>query len=231
MTINPMVLKLRMKKLGVLLRDARLKKGKSLQETAGVMGVSEEIIQAYEDGETSPSLPELENFAYFLDVPVEQFWSDRVLPEQVNQPLANPKEFLAIRQRIIGILLHQARLRAGVSLPDLAGRCEVPAEQLEAFELGEAAIPLPVLEVLCKQLNCSLNLFFTQQGRVGEWLAQHNEHKVLETLPPEVRKFISNPDQNAFIVVAKYLSELPPEKLEPLAQYLLLAVHNMKLPA
>ena len=74
MKINPVALSVRAKKLGVLVRDVRQASGESLQECAQALGVSEETFEAYELGERSPSLPELEALAYYLNVPVEHFW-------------------------------------------------------------------------------------------------------------------------------------------------------------
>lgn len=227
---NSMALVLRMKKLGVLMRDARLKKEKSLLEAALAMGVSEAVFQAYEEGEKSPSLPELENYACFLDVPLEQFWMNRVLPVQGNPAMSNAVEYIALRQRIIGVLLRQARLRANLSQFDLAAQSGLLVEQIEAFEMGEKAVPVPVLETLCDILQCSTGLFLTHQGRIGDWLAQQSEQKAIQALPPEIRSFIRSRDHGAFIVLAKYLSELPPEKLEQFAEYLLTAARQMKNP-
>jgi transcriptional regulator with XRE-family HTH domain len=64
---------IRTKKLGVLLRDARLASRKTLQECAEAVGVSKGVFKSYEEGRRSPSLPELE-----------------VLPQTIHQPLLGP---------------------------------------------------------------------------------------------------------------------------------------------
>ena len=66
MTINPILKIIRAKKLGVLIRDAREKSGKSMEECAKAMGLSADELKAVEFGERSPSLPELEILAYYL---------------------------------------------------------------------------------------------------------------------------------------------------------------------
>ena len=74
MTVNPIIKIIKAKKLGVLIRDAQLKSGKSLEDCAQAMGISADEFDAMEYGERPPTLPELELFAYFLDIPLEHFW-------------------------------------------------------------------------------------------------------------------------------------------------------------
>ena len=51
---------LRSRKLGVLIRDARLLARKTLPECAQLVGVTNGILRAWEEGRKAPSLPELE---------------------------------------------------------------------------------------------------------------------------------------------------------------------------
>ena len=50
---------IRMKKLGVLIRDARLASRQDIAECAKAIGVTKGIFRAYEEGRRAPSLPEL----------------------------------------------------------------------------------------------------------------------------------------------------------------------------
>ena len=60
MTPNPILKTIRTKKLGVLIRDARLATGKSLEECAQAVGVTPDRFERFEFGVEPPSLPELE---------------------------------------------------------------------------------------------------------------------------------------------------------------------------
>ena len=51
---------LRAKKLGTLIRDARLATRRSVKECAEAIKVTAGVFKAYEEGRKSPSLPELE---------------------------------------------------------------------------------------------------------------------------------------------------------------------------
>ncbi len=62
MTIQVQV-SVRSRKLGVLIRDARLAARKTIPECAQAMGVTGGVFRAYEEGRRAPSLPELEMLA------------------------------------------------------------------------------------------------------------------------------------------------------------------------
>ena len=100
--------------LGALMQDARTVRGQPLDAGAAALGLSPEQYAGYESGAAEPSLPELELLAYFLDVPVSYFWGDQPLsarPEEARRALP-AADIAALRHRIIGIQLRQARLAA-----------------------------------------------------------------------------------------------------------------------
>ena len=65
---RPIAAEIRSKKLGVLIRSACSASDKSLEECAEALKISTERMQAFESGEVSPSLPELEAFAFFMKI-------------------------------------------------------------------------------------------------------------------------------------------------------------------
>ena len=74
---------IRTKKLGVLIRDARLAARRSAQECAEAIDIRKGLFRAYEDGLRAPSLPELEALVYYLDLPIDHFWGKSVKSENV----------------------------------------------------------------------------------------------------------------------------------------------------
>ena len=62
---------LQRKMLGAKLRKTRKERGKSLKETAALVGTTTGKLSAYERGERIISLPELEMFAYQFEEGVE----------------------------------------------------------------------------------------------------------------------------------------------------------------
>ena len=103
---------LRTRKLGVLIRDARMAARKTVTEMAKAVSISTALLRAYEEGRKSPSLPELELLAYYLDLPVQHFWGSEALSE--NSPRTEKIDLVqlsTLRHRIIGTMLRQKRLQ------------------------------------------------------------------------------------------------------------------------
>jgi transcriptional regulator with XRE-family HTH domain len=219
---NPSLL-VRGKMLGVLLRDARQVRNQTRAACADAAGIDPATYEAFETGATSPSLPELELLAYFLDVPLSYFWAERVLSEQsANGHQAVPAEALAeLRHRIIGAQVRQARHAAGLALPDLAARLGVSPEQLAAHELGQWPIPLPALEDLAARLNLAVDHFFEAEGPVGERDSLLRASARLRELPSDLREFVSQPANEDYLRLAQKLSQMPLGQLRAIAESLL----------
>jgi len=206
--------------IGILLRDARVRAGRTKQECATLLGVPVSTITAYEEGRKSISLPELEVLAFFLDVPVNHFWNHdpQLLGEQMPPPV---QEILALRHRIVGALLQKARQEAGKSRKDLAKLLDCSVNRITAYEYGERPIPLAELEVLAGALNRSLEYFLDQAGPIGEWEEEQRALRTFRELPPEVREFVSKPINRSYIEIAMKLAEMPASALRQIAEGLL----------
>ena len=75
--------------------------------------MTESELLAYEKGSSAPSLPVLENLAFFLNVPIDHFWSNTSLSELPEEDTIKQKERLRrLRNRIIGasIRMHRNQL-------------------------------------------------------------------------------------------------------------------------
>ncbi len=222
MTMNQQALILRAKKLGALLRNARQASGLSQEECAQSIGVSGETFEAYEMGRSSPSLPELEALAYTLDIPTEHFWEGQVISTQNGGKKELQLEPLVkLRQRMIGALIRQARMKSGLSLNQLAEDTQIPISSLEAYELATVPVPFPHLEALCGLLNCSVEDFQDRNGPVGKWTAQQRAISDFLTLPDDLQDFVSKPINRPYLELAQRLSEMSVDKLRAVAEGLL----------
>lgn len=222
MTINPMAVTIRAKKLGVLIKDARLRSTRSIKECAQVIGVAPSQFEAYEMGEQSPSLPEIELYAYYLEIPLDHFWGRDTITgkEKVDRKLEAEK-LVKIRQRMIGAQLRQFRMESGLSVEQLGEQALLSSEDIRNYELGEACIPLPKLESISLVLKHPVSDFIDRRGPVGTWIAlQHAIDGFLE-MPPELQTFVSKPINRPYIELAQRLSEMSVEKLRSVAEGLL----------
>jgi len=215
--------KIRGKKLGVLIRDARQKFGLSLEDCAARIGLTPAQLEAFESGVESPSLPQLEVLAFNLGVPLDRFWGDKSYADQ-QEAAVDPAVFarlFALRTRIIAVILRKTRLEMGVSTQDLAGAAGISSGLLEAYEKGEVAIPLPQLEGMAAHLGLPVNHFMDKDGFVGKWASQQRYLQQFQTLSPNLQAFVTQPVNEPYLEIARRLSEMSVEKLRALAEGLL----------
>jgi transcriptional regulator with XRE-family HTH domain len=213
---------IRMKKLGVLIRDARLAARRSPKECADAMGIPRALFLAYEEGRRSPSLPELEVLVYYLRLPMDHFWSSQAISGA--PPAADPLDLtrlMPVRHRLIGALLRQERSQADMSLKDVAANTGIPTARLQSYELGERPIPLPELETILQLFGSRVQDFFDKSGPVGRWMTgQGLVEKFLE-LPDELKTFLTQPVNRPYLELAVRLSEMSRDRLRAVAEGLL----------
>jgi len=215
-------LALRAKIIGVLMRDARLAANKTPKECAAVIGVNLNVYNAYETGAGAISLPELELLAYYLDIPLSHFWGENVISDDEDR-VSNIKtgELLALRNRIIGAQVREARLRRDISQKELAAAVGITPGRLKTYELGEEPVPVPELETLGWILGLNIDTFFETRGPVGEWDSTQRAFEKFKDLPQEVREFVNNPTNEMYVRVAMRLANMPTEKLRDVAATIL----------
>ncbi|MDP2995510.1 MAG: helix-turn-helix domain-containing protein [Anaerolineales bacterium] len=221
MTIQAQV-NLRSRKLGVLIRDARLAARRTIPECARTIGVTAGIFRAWEEGRRSPSLPELEVLSYALNLPMRRFWSKDATSDDASPTEAlNLPAFVGIRQRLIGALLRQMREKASISPRALSGLSGISTAHLKAYELGERPIPLPELEGLTALLGGQIELLFDQTGHIGLWMVQQKAIQDFLQLSPELQNFVCKPVNRPYLELAMKLSGMSTDKLRSVAEDLL----------
>lgn len=213
---------LRAKKLGVLIRDARQAARRSPDECARAIGITKGTLRAYEEGTRAPSLPELEVLAYYLKLPIDRFWSKESLSGEASptEPLDLPR-LIELRQRMIGALLRQDRNGASLSVKALSQETGIPSGRINAYELGERAIPLPELEVLLNALGGKIETFFDQSGPIGQWMLDEKSMRQFLELPKDVQAFVCQPVNRPYLELAMKISSMSTEKLRSVAEGLL----------
>jgi transcriptional regulator with XRE-family HTH domain len=157
---------IRQRMLGLLLRHARQRAGRSQAELAASLHISTNRYAQYEHGQREPLLSELEVVAELCDVPLGFFFDDQASVEDegtgVPQVVAQ-----RIRQKIMGAQLHQARQCAGKSQKEVAEALGIPARHVSEYESGERAIPASELTALATYLNVDLGHFKPAPGAEG----------------------------------------------------------------
>jgi transcriptional regulator with XRE-family HTH domain len=213
---------IRTRKLGVLIRDARMAARKTVIEVAKAMGISPALLRSYEEGRRAPSLPELEVLAYYLNLPIQHFWSGDALSNATSrtEPI-NLAQLVSLRQRIIGTLLRQKRQQTSISLKDLSLETGISQGRLKIYELGGAAIPLPELEAILNVIGGQVEAFYDQNSPVGKWMNDQASIQEFLSLSPELRTFVCMPVNRPYLELARNLSQLSAERLRSVAEGLL----------
>lgn len=205
--------RLRAKMIGVLLRDARLNAERTIEDCAFLLRISPQEMEAWEFGDATPSLPQIELLAYYLGVPVSHFWGMETLEAKHGRHVDIQTEYTALRNRMIGALLHQAREEGNLTLEALSEASAVPVEQIRSYEMGETPIPMHELSVFSGLVKKNTNYFLESSGHIGELLATREEWKHFNALPEEKRRFAANPRNVGFIEIAIMLSKMPVDNL------------------
>jgi transcriptional regulator with XRE-family HTH domain len=213
---------IRAKKLGILIRDARIASRLSIKECASAINVTNGVFKAYEEGRKAPSLPELEILVYYLELPINHFWSNEALsdaPSRIDE--LNLPRLTELRHRMIGALLRQERMDASLSMKAVAEQTGISTGRLKRYEMGERPIPLPELEVILKVLGGRIETFFDQGGPIGQWMIQQKAVQQFLDMPVELQNFVCQPVNKPYLDLARKLSEMSTDKLRSVAEDLL----------
>ncbi len=213
---------IREKKLGLLIRDARMAERRSIKECADAIGVKAGVFRAYEEGRRAPSLPELEALVFFLKIPISQFWGNETVSD-APAPLTyeDITRLIALRQRMIGALIRQERTNANMSIRNLSSETGISQPRLKAYELGERTVSVPELESILAAMGSRIEVFFDQNGPVGEWMTGQLAMQKFMNLPKDLQDFVCQPVNRPYLELAMKLSSMPRDKLRSVAEGLL----------
>lgn len=215
-------LEVRARLLGALLRDAREHADRSQGDCASALGMAESDYADFEIGDDSPSLPQVELLAYYLDVPVAHFLGDALIVDQPGLRAATPSpEITELRDRILAVRLMQARVETQRTIAELSAATGVPEAMLADFEAGEASIPVPVLEPWCRALGLRIEDLSEPGGVIGAWQTRMRQADLLQHLSPELREFVARPVNTPYLRLAEKFSRLPTAELREIAATLL----------
>jgi transcriptional regulator with XRE-family HTH domain len=214
-------LMLKTKMLGALLREARKTAGKSLKETASLLGIGTSTMTSYEMGRKAISLPELEQLAFHFDVPLESFLAGQ--PVQTRKSAGfNPEVIISFRQKMIGAMLRKQRIEREISMRALGERVGIPASRISSYERGLRPVPIPELETLVDALGHEMSEYIDTegQGTVADWYRNQRSYESFQALPQDIRNFLIHEESEGVIRLAMRLREVSVQKLRDLANLL-----------
>lgn len=213
--------RLRGKMLGVLVRDARMAASRTLEDCARLLQLDPKVIEAWEYGDDVPSLPQLELLAYYLDIPVSHFWSQKTRQGNESSKTSVQDEYVALRNRMIGGLLRSAREGENLSIEDLNEATKIDVTILRQYEYGDAVIPMHELSALASAVNRNMDYFLESSSYVGELLQMRAEWQKFIDLDEDVRQFAANQTNLGFLKIAMMFSHMPTAELRLVAEGML----------
>jgi transcriptional regulator with XRE-family HTH domain len=155
----------------------------------------------------------------YLNVPMGYFWGSEQLENSQN---ASYEDFITLRQRVIGVLLKQRRLRARQSIEELARAVELGKDTIAAYESGDVPIPYLHLEQLSRALEVTVTHFVDEEhGPLARHEAEQRMIKQFGNLSPELQVFITKPGNENYLETAKKIGEMDVQRLRDLAASIL----------
>lgn len=220
--MNNAQITIREKKLGLLIRDARMAERRTVKECADAISVTPSLFRAYEEGRHAPSLPELETLVYYLKLPIKQFWGNETRSDTPSIPdSVNTAQLIGLRQRMVGVLLRQERNKVNMSIRHLSQETGISSSRLTAYELGERPVPVSELEAIITVMGIRIEIFFDRNGPVGQWMTNQRDMQKFLELSEEMQTFVCQPVNRPYIELAMKLSSMSREKLRAVAEGLL----------
>lgn len=217
---------IRSKILGVQIRLSRQETGRTLEDCASKLQVSEEQFSAWEYGNEVPSVPKLELLARYLDVPVSQFWQENA-SDSTLKPGTEHDEFVALRQRLVGGLLRAARQAKQLTVEQLGDLVPLDVALIRQYEYGERRIPVDQLSVLARVLDRDLNFFLEDDEVYVAALQAPASTQVDQDLPEVLRQYSTDDKTLGLVKLAVAFSHIRSEELDQIA-HALLAISKAK---
>jgi transcriptional regulator with XRE-family HTH domain len=210
------------KKMGVLLKVARTRRGESKKSCGDVIGVSSRMITKFESGEKSPSLPELEVLAYYLEIPLENFWEETAPDHQDRMKvLSNLQNRLELRNLKIGASLRKYRQEAKLSMKEVADKLGITTYRLKSYEKGTFPVPVAELNALVRLYDYQLNDLVVDSGPVAEWAHNIKAGDAFVELPQDLQEFVIKPVNRPYLEIAVKLSQMSVDQMRDVAERLL----------
>ncbi len=210
------------KKMGVLLKTARTQKGESKITCGEIIGITSRMISKYEAGEKSPSLPELEVLAYYLDVPLERFWEDMAPDDRDKMDsLSNLEQRIEIRNLKIGASMRKFRQESKLSMKEVAEKVGLTTYRLKSYEQGKFPVPVAELNAILRLYGKELADLVVESGPIADWIHAKRAGTGFIELPIDLQDFVLKPINRPYLEIAVKLSQMSVDKMRNVAEGLL----------
>ena len=210
---------LRGKIVGALIRRERLAAGRDAEECARYLRVEARLIEAWELGESVPSLPQLEALSHFFASPAPA--SQLIAKQRSSQSL---DEYWRIRQRLLGAQLQSLRKARRISLESLSAEVGLDAGLLRRYEYGEAVVPAHHLMSLAQAMRRDIAGFLDPTPHQPAPAPRPASDK--ENDEAQLQAFAADTRNRAFIRLAMAFRAMDPADLDRVAAALMAIIRD-----
>ncbi len=201
--------------IGVLIRRGRLSAERSVADCASFLQVDTQLIEAWELGESAPSLPQLEGLTRFLQATAA---GEDAESAEVN--FARDAEYTLLRQRIIGVKLKLARQKQAFAVAELGARTGLDIDLIERYECGEVKIPIHHLCVLAQAIRLDLRYFLSSDDLQRSQDLPPGEGAPQAPAESDLVRFAADDKNQAFIRLAMAFRQINRADLHLIAEAL-----------
>lgn len=214
---------LRNRIIGLLVKRARLKAGKSQRDCADYLGCSPFLFTQCEQGRRGLSLPQLEALAHFFGVPLDSLWDESFSPVTPEDTPELPiEQLMAIRRKEIAVYFRQCRQKAELTQEAVAQMLDRSVYIISQYEHGRRDIPLAELEIALEHCGQRLTDLLGEEPLLAAPIDRERETMDrLKELDPEVREFVLKPTNQLYLRIAMILSTLKADQLRRIAELIL----------
>jgi len=192
----------RRKIIGVLIRAARERAEKTANACAAVVGRSAKAFRKIEGGDDDITLSELASLAEFLGVPLVYFFDEDITLDDLDA-IRLRREQVVYHQQLADVL-REARQRANLTQAELAEQVGCSVRTISQYERGNRDISAAHLARLAEELRIPLPQVLSDVARTPTTPGSP------DFLPDEVRRFVYNEENLAYLRAAMQLRELSP---------------------
>lgn len=201
--------------LGVLIRKWRIQAERTPAECAEFIRSEPQMIEAWEYGDSVPCWPQLELLSLYFNGR-----SANSRDFALTKDNAARREYMLLRQRLIGALLRAARETIGWSTDELGERIGHDADLIKRFELGEDKIPVSDLAALAQCLKRDLAYFTALPQAPPSSLVTDETSELTAEKHSDLRQFAIQSENRAFIKLAMAFKHIEPDDLHRIADAL-----------
>jgi len=148
------------------IKYTRKSKGRSKQDCARILGISEETYRSIETGKTPLTLPQIELLSIYLGIKLSTLFEEEP-PQHAHAIVLNddvrPHD-LVLRNKMIRVILCMELENQSLTLEDIAQGTHIPMNLLQGYHSGEEPVSMDDLLKISDYLGIAIDALYEPIG-------------------------------------------------------------------